>query len=457
MAKSGRVSRRRFLKQTAAAAGSAVLFPAIIPSSVLGADGQVAPSNRITMGVIGVGDHGTNVDLRGLLHQKDCQIVALCDVDSDNLARGVDITAQAYADRKASGEFKGTFTTGDFRELIARDDIDAVAVATPDHWHVLCALEALRADKDVLCEKPLTLTVHEGVVLCAEAKKRGRITITASENRSKTNFLKACERVRNGRIGKLHTIKTVLPGGRWIRDDLGGKSQEVQPVPDRLDYEMWQGQAPEAPYSPGRLHWNWRWIMDYSGGMLTDWGAHINDVAQWGNGTELTGPISVEGKGIVAEDGYYDTVSEWDLTFEYANGVTLLCTNTPPDVPARGLATIRFEGSDGWIECDWFNIKASSDAILKTEIGPEEIHLRTCPQGEHRDFLDCVKSRKPTYAPFEIGHRTITLSHIGNIAMALQRKLKWDPKAERFTNDPQANTKLSRPMRSPWTLEETSA
>lgn len=457
MSKKKSISRRGFLKTTAAAAGSAALFPAIIPSSVLGANGQVAPSNRITVGLIGTGDHGTNVDLRGLLYQKDCQVVALCDVDSAHLSRGVKLTSRKYGDRADSGDFKGTFATGDFRELIAREDIDAVAVATPDHWHVLCALAAMRAGKDVLCEKPLTLTVHEGRVLCDEAKRLGRITITASENRSKKNFLRACELVRNGRIGKLHTIKTELPGGRWVRDDFSGSSQEPEPVPDNLDYEMWQGQAPEAPYSPGRLHWNWRWIMDYSGGMLTDWGAHMNDIAQWGNGTELTGPISVEGKGIVHPGGYYDTVSEWNLSFEYANGVTLLCSNTPPDVPAKGLATIRFEGSEGWIQCDWFRIEASSDAILKSEIGPDEIHLRTCAKGEHRDFLDCVRSREATYAPFEVGHRTITLSHIGNIAINLERKLRWDPDQERFVGDAEANGKLSRPMRAPWTLEEVPA
>lgn len=446
------LTRRKFLKTAAAVSAAAVAAPTIIPSSARGVDGAVAPSNRITIGIIGVGDHGTNVDLKGLLYQKDAQIVALCDVDLKNMERAKQMTLESYANDTASGTYKGCYTTQDWRELIGRDDIDAVAVATPDHWHVLCSIGAMAAGKDCLCEKPLSLTVEEGRALADAAAKYDRITITASENRSKTNFLQACELVRNGRIGTLKHTRVELPGGWWVRDMGYGLSQEPAPVPDHIDYTMWQGQVAHKPFSPGRFHFNWRWDMDYSGGMLTDWGAHMLDIAQWGNGTELTGPVSVTGTGTMDPDAYYNVASEWALTYEYASGATLFCTNRTPNQTTPGLASIRFEGSHGWIECDWFSIKASSEDILKTKFGPDDIRLRTCPGGEHRDFLDCVKSREETYAPFEVGHRTITISHIGNICVQLGRKLRWDPDTERFVGDEEADSMLSRKMLNGWSL-----
>jgi hypothetical protein len=262
-----------------------------------------------------------------------------------------------------------------------------------------------------------------------------------------------CELVRNGRIGSLKHIRVELPGGHWVRDAGIGTSQEPQPPPDTLDWVMWQGQAPKAPYSPGRLHFNWRWLSMYSGGMLTDWGAHMLDIAQWGHGTELTGPISVEGSGTFPTNGYYDTASTWELSYAYADGVTLQCTNREPDTTTPGLALVRFEGAGGWIECDWFAIRASRRDLLDDPLPEGAIRLRTCPEAEHRDFLNCVKSREPTYAPFEIGHRTITHSHIGNICMKLGRALEWDPDAERFAGDDEANGMLSREMHNGWGLE----
>ena len=451
MSKRDGISRRTFLK----AAGTAAVVsaaPTIIPSSALGADGRPAPSERITVGIIGTGDHGTNVDLRGFLYQKDAQVVALCDVDLRLLERAENRTRETYAEDTRSGAFNGVYVTQDWRELVARDDIDAVCVATPDHWHVLCSLGAVRAGKDVFCEKPLSLTVEEGRVLADEARKYGRVSITGSENRSKTNFLQACESVRNGRIGTLRDIRVELPGGHWIRDMGLGLSQEPEPVPEYLDYEMWQGPAARHPYSPGRLHFNWRWIFEYSGGMLTDWGAHMLDVAQWANDTDRSGPVSVEGSGTFPRDGYYDTASTWELSYRYANGVTLFCTNREPNAVTPGYASIRFEGTDGWIECQWTGITASDSEILRAPLGDDAVRLRTCSQGEHRDFLDCVKSREDTYAPFEVGHRTITISHIGNICMQLGRKLNWDPGTERFVDDDEASRLLARSMNNEWRL-----
>ena len=440
--KNSRLTRRGFLKTAAAAA----IAPTIIPSSAFGAN------SRIAVGIIGTGDHGTNVDLKGLLHQKDAQVMALCDVDLKNVERAKQMTLEKYGEGSKSGAASGCYTTQDWRELVARADVDAVAVATPDHWHVLCAIGALEAGKDVLCEKPLSLTIEEGRALADAAAKHGGITITASENRSKTNFLQACELVRNGRIGTLKHTRVELPGGWWVRDLGHGTSQEPAPVPEGLDYAMWQGQVAHKPFSPGRFHFNWRWDMDYSGGMLTDWGAHMLDIAQWGNGTERTGPVRVEGTGVMDRDAYYNVASAWGMTYEYASGATLFCTNREPNTTTPGLASVRFEGTHGWIECDWFSIKASDKELLKTTFGPDDVRLRTCAGGEHRDWLDCIQSREPTYAPFEVGHRTTSMSHLANICLQLGRKLEWNPDAEKFVNDPEADALIGRTMQNGWSL-----
>lgn len=437
------VTRRGFLKKTFGLAAAASAFPAIIPSSALGADGTVTPGNRITLGFIGTGDHGVNMNLRNFLPHADAQVVALCDVDADRVKNALHIATDHYAQQGRAGGDGGIATTSDWREIVARDDIDAVVISTPDHWHMIPAVAAARAGKDVFCEKPLSLTVQEGRIMSDTMRRYGRVFQTASENRSKWNFLRAAELVRNGRIGKLHAIRTQLPVDQHQLANRG-KTFAAEPVPKNLDYDMWLGPAPEAPYTPSRCHYHFRWILDYSGGSITDWGAHLNDIAQWANNTERTGPVSVEGRGLFPEDGLYNAAIEWEVTCKYANGVTLICTNGKP--------SIRFEGSDGWIACEWDTFEASSPGISRSVIGPNEIRLRTCPDREQRDFLNCVKSRAETYAPAEVGHRTITISHLGNIAMMLGRKIHWNPDTELFLNDDTANRMLSREMRAPWRL-----
>ncbi len=439
MRKVRQTTRRGFLKASAAAA----VFPAIVPAAARGAGATPAPSNRIALGFIGTGSHGIGMNLATFLGNKDAQVAALCDVDAAHLRKAVAYTKDHYKKHRPEESIDGCFTTGDWREVVARDDIDAVVVSTPDHWHVLPSVAAARAGKDVFCEKPLTLTVREGRILSDTVRDYGRVFQTASENRSKWNFVRAAELVRNGRIGKLHTIRTQLPVDKTVKN-ANGKIHPPEPAPEGFDYDMWLGPAPVAPYTPGRCHYHFRWILDYSGGSLTDWGAHLNDIAQWANDTEYTGPQTVEGRGVFPPEGLYNTATEWDITFEYANGVRLICTHGEP--------TIRFEGTDGWIECTWNEFAASSDAIRDAVIGPEEIHLRTCVEREQRDFLNCVKTRQPTYAPAEVGHRTVTLSHLGNIAMMTGRKRRRDPDTEVFENDAGANRMLSRAMREPWTL-----
>jgi len=430
-------NRRTFLKKAISVASGAVVFPYVIPSSALGKSDSVAASNRITLGCIGVGDHGTKVNLTNFLGNRDAQVVAVCDVDSGRLERACHIVNEKYGNQDCAA-YK------DFREIIDRDDIDAVVISTPDHWHALISVMAAKAGKDVFCEKP-TLTVQEGRAVSDTIKRYNRVYQTASENRSVDVYHRMCELVRNGRIGKLHTIRVGLPGGYSVQGGYG-KIQKPQPIPKGFDYDMWLGSAPQAPYTPGRCHWNFRWIFDYSGGMLTDWGAHLINIAQWGNDTDLTCPIEVEGKGVFPRDGLYNTATQYQIEYKYANGVTLMVESTGPSV--------WFEGSEGWISnTGWRGkLQASPQSVLDSVIGPDEIHLYTCRAGEQRNFLDCVKSRQECYYPAEVGHKTFTISHIGNISMLLERKLKWDPQKERFINDDEANRMLSRSMRSPWHL-----
>lgn len=437
------ITRRRFLATTATATGAALVPTLIAPSPLVGAPSPVAPSNRITLGFIGTGDHGINRNLKGFLPHADAQVVAVCDVDAKRREQARKLVDDKYAEAMKQGSFKGCAIYNDFRELLARKDIDAVMISTPDHWHVIPAIMAARAGKDVICEKPLTLTVAEGRALSDAVKQHNRVFQTSSENRSQQIkvYHRMCELVRNGRIGQLKSIRVELPSGHWVKP----ASQEVGPPPKELDYDLWLGQAPEAAYCEARCHWNFRWIRDYSGGMLTDWGAHLIDIAQWGNNSEQTGPVEIEGSGEFPKEGLYNTATKFEVHCTYANGVKLDVVSNQPG--------IRFEGSEGWIgNSGWATpLQAEPKSILDSAIGPNETRLYTA-ENEHRNFLDCVKSRQPCYAPAETGHRTITIAHLGHIAMKLGRKLKWDPRQERVAGDDGANALLSRAMRKPWAL-----
>jgi len=419
-------TRRHFLKS-----GSVALaLPSIIPSSVFGAD---APSNRITIGFIGTGDHGTTWNLQRYLQLKAAKVLVVCDVDGYRMRR-----AKAMVDAEYDNE--DCVTTKDFREVLARKDIDGVMISTPDHWHTLISVMAARAGKDVQCEKP-TLTIAEGRVLIETMRRNGRVFQTSTEDRSLPMYHRMAELVRNGRIGKLQKIEVILPKQPEVAGD-----PTPQPVPPDLDWEMWLGPAPFAQYTKDRVHFNFRWIWDYSGGIICDWGAHLFDTAQWANDTERSGPIEVAGTGTFWEGGLYNTVKEYDVTYRYKNGVVMTCTPGNP--------SIKFIGTDGWVgNRGWRGkVEASSDEILNSVIGPAETHLYTNPEGEHDDFLKCVKSRKEPYFPVDVGHRVSTVCHLANIAIKLRRKLKWDPEAEHFENDETANSMLSRPMRAPWKL-----
>jgi len=439
-----RLKRREFLRASTLACAGWTVGPQVVPGTVLGLGEVAAPSARITLGFIGTGDHGINRNINGFCRQPDAQIVAVCDVDGARRQRAQQFVTERYSQDRKQGTWRGCAAYRDFREVLARKDIDAVCISTPDHWHVIPALLAVQAGKDVICEKPLSLTVVEGRVLSDAVKKYQRVFQTATENRSQEirHYHRICELVRNGRIGPIKSIRVELPTGHSIRP----ASRQVTEPPADFDYDLWLGPAPWAPYCEARCHWNFRWNLDYSGGMLTDWGAHLIDIAQWGNNTELTGPVEVEGTGQwPPRTELYNTALKWDLWYTYANGVRLNIVSKTPG--------IFFEGTEGRIwSSGWAQPpQADPPQLLDSPIRPDEVHLYTAPN-EHRNFLDCVKSRQPCYAPAEIGHRTITIAHIGNIALLLGRKLRWDPAREQFIDDAAANQMLDRPRRDPWQL-----
>ena len=453
-----RLTRRSFLKQGAALSVGSLAAPAVVPSSVLGLDGATPPSARITMGVIGCGSHSLGWNMPQMFRNDDEQIIAVCDVDSERTKQGAQKVDDHYA-QKYGSTYRACSQYGDFRDLINRKDIDVVDVITPDHWHAIPALMAIKAGKDVICEKPLTLTVAEGRVLSDAAKAQNAIFQTASENRSIDSYIHLCELVRNKVIGDVRHVKVLLPEGNRHRRQVVDSSQDP---PASLNYEMWQGQAPLMPYHASRVHYNFRWNLAYSGGVLTDWGAHMLDLAQWALGMQHSGPVEVEGTGeYPPEDAVWNAPPKFDLHYKYANGITMHCWAEAPG--------IKFEGSDGWIMFRGWRapLRASDPAILKTELGEDAIRLHRprvvigradgSKGGEHRDFIDCVKSRQPCYAPAEIGHRTITVAHLGNIAMQLGRKLQWDPEKERFVADQEADAMLSREQREPWTIDNVDS
>ncbi len=441
------VTRRSFLKRGGGTVGAALVGPTIVSSSALGADGNVAAGNRITVGMIGVGRQAIYSNLKSFLAAPDVQVVALCDVDRWRLDVTNERVVSIYGAKKRSGSLGDIPRYTDFREVLARDDIDAVMISTPDHWHVPMSVAAVKAGKDVCCEKPLTRSIAEGRLLSDLTTKHKRVFRTDSEFRSNKIFHRACELVRNGRIGKLHTIRSGVPIGEFTSPE-----HVDMPVPEELNYDMWLGPAPLAPYTEKRVHQRqgyerpgWMRVRDYCDGMVTNWGTHLNDIAQWGNNTDRTGPVEVEGRGTYPPAGsMWNVLQRFEVNYRYANGVRLIYKTEKPYV--------RFEGSEGWIYAEYPNIlQAGPESILKSKIGPDEVHFPL--KSEKRDFIDAIKTRGQTLEDAEVGHRTTSLCHLGHIAVQVGRKLKWDPDAERFIGDDAANKLLSLPPgRSPWRL-----
>ncbi|MBI5387099.1 MAG: Gfo/Idh/MocA family oxidoreductase [Verrucomicrobia bacterium] len=441
-------SRRSFLRQTSAVTAAAFAAPLIVPSSVFGADGTVAPSNRITIGFIGTGRQCVYANIPGFLREPDAQCIAVCDVDSWRMAKAKKQIEDFYAKPQASGNFKGCAAFRDWRELIARKDIDAVMISTPDHWHVVQAVAALRAGKDVACEKPLTRSIAEGRALADLVLKERRVFRTDSEFRSNRACHRAAQLVRNGKIGKLQRLITGTP-----KDSTLGPQPEM-PVPAELDYDMWLGPAPLKPYTEKRVHPphedkgrpGWLCIRDYADGMLANWGAHLNDIALWAADLEHTGPVEIEATGKYPPKGnLWDIVQEFEAHFTFANSVRLTCKTEKP--------YMRFEGTEGWIQVVYPNdIDASAESLLAWKPGPNDLTL-PFKHSEKRDFLDAVKSRQQPLYTAEGGHRNASLSHLALASIEVGRKLKWDPAKEIVFNDDAANQALQpKPLRAPWRI-----
>ena len=425
-----RTTRRRFLKSSTLG-----LAPMIVPSSVFGKDGATAPNDRVQLGCIGVGGMGTG-NLKAFLKDERVEVVAICDVDAKRRAAGL----------KAGG-LKAEAGFEDFRELLKRPDIDAVMIATPDHWHALITGTALLAGKDVYCEKPLAASIAEGRYVSDLVAKEERVLQCGTWRRSGIHTRKACELVRNGYIGELKVIEAGVPAAFEIRGGYTGL-EKPQKVPKEFNYELWLGPANKAPYTAARCHFNFRWLNDYAPGYITDWGAHFLDVAQWGNGTDDTTPVSVIAHDVFSRDlGLYDAPEGFRIDYQYASGVKMTMFSSH-DQSTWGTKWI---GDKGTVFTENSKIVTSPTELRRVKIKDDEIHLYES-KDHHRNFIDCVYARTVTAAPAETAHRAATCCHLGAIAAAVGGELKFDPKAERFTNSDEANKMLRRPMREPWAL-----
>ncbi len=446
-------SRRDFLRTTSVAAAT-LAAPYIVPSSVLGAS---APSNRINVACLGTGNQGF-LDLRLFMAQSDCQLVAVCDVnrgsggyknptDVRGLLPAKELVEKHYARQSESGSYKGCDTYEDYREVLARKDIDAVIVVAPDHWHDVMTVAAAKAGKDIYCEKPLGLTIAGQQKMIQAVRENQRILQTGSHERSNPYARAACELVRSGAIGKVRRVvchvgrhNKVSPGPGW----------KPMSIPKGFNYDMWLGPAPEQPYHRDRCLYNFRFMGDYAGGQTTNFGAHSIDLAQWGLGTDLTGPTQVEHvyADYLPEGSLFDAATYLNFRCKYENGTVLECVTGSPSVRTT------FYGTDGVINIDSQGQNAS---VIPEKLAPKKLQKRVKYHSgsDHvRNFLDCVKSRHEPAAPVEVGHRSATICHLGNIALKLKAKLKWNPETERFegSGSEDANLLLAREQRPQWAI-----
>jgi len=457
------LTRRSFLKQTTGLALTAAVYPVIAPSTALGRAGKVAPSDRVVVGCIGLGPQGQG-DMGNFLNKKDAQVVAVCDVMKSHLDQASTKVNQKYGNQDCK-----TYT--DFQEIVARKDIDAFLIATPDHWHVLTALAAVRAGKDVYVEKPLGINIAEDWALRKEVHRCKRVFQFGTQQRSSRTFRIACALVRNGCIGKLQHINV------WSQASAAGGSTQVVPVPPGLNYDMWLGPAPFRPLmqdlceAPGTKK-TWWYNTQYALGFIAGWGIHPMDIAVWGGGDLLSGPVEVEGRGTFHAEGACDTATAWNVDMKFGSGVTLRFEGTPnwPDaatprcdfwaheaewkqryrrISDHGTA---FEGTEGWVHVDRSGINLQPENLIDLKEESFKVQLTKSPD-HARNFLDCVKSRAETVCPIDESVHSDSLCHISDIAIRMNRKVVWDPKKERFIGDEGANLRLlGRNMREPWHL-----
>lgn len=413
-------TRRSVIKKSAAAL---IGVPYLLTSNALGNADKAPASERVVLGHIGVGNRGKEL-LRGFMTCRQAQSVAVSD---------------AYRDRREeAAATMGGKGYADFREMLARSDIDAVVIATPDHWHVPMAIAAARAGKDVYVEKPLGLTIEQDLACRKVIAQSKRIFQYGTQQRSMEHCRIGCELVRNGRVGKVHTIEVFAPDGN------PGGSTERALVPPGLDYDAWIGPAPMVPYTPDRcVAPGTYFIYDYSIGYLAGWGAHPLDIMVWGSDTDLAGPMTCEGTGEIPKEGLYNTVIHWDVRMHMADGVKVL-------FKPGGDAT-KFIGPDGWVRISRSGIDAEPKSLLTATTRPSDATLQVSRR-QDEGFLDAVRSRKPAVSTVRDAVRSDVISHLCNIAIRTGRKIMWDPKKEAIVGDEAATRMTTRPMRAPWKL-----
>ena len=425
------ISRRNFCKTATAS----VLAPMIVPHHVLGQGGATAPSDKIRLACIGVGGQGSG-NLTAFMGDPRVQIVAVCDVDAQHRAR-----AAATAKLGAGDTYK------DYREVLARADVDAVMCATPDHWHAIIATAAAAAKKDLYSEKPLAASIGEGRALCQAIQKHQRVLQCGTWRRSSMKTRLACEWVRNGYIGDLKEVLVGVPAQFQIQGGFTGM-EAPQPVPAHLDYEMWLGPAPEAAYTAARCHFNFRWISTYAPGYITDWGAHFLDVAQWGLDKDETSPTEIQATEVKRRDqGIYDAPEQYRIEYHYATGPRIVMVSTP-DSNQWG---VKFIGSKGTIHTENERLETEPASLRSVKLKDTDVHLFES-RNHHQNFIDAVISRGRTAAPAETAHRAATLCHLGAISAALGKPLKYDPVKETFPDDAAANALLTKKFRGDWKL-----
>ncbi len=415
-------------------------MPMIAPASVFGAGDAVAPSERITVGMIGVGNQGI-AHTRVLSGIPQAQILAVCDPVREHRQAAKQLVDNWERDPGGAGS-KGCAEYNDFRDLLARPDIDAVFIASPEHWHALHTIGAARVGKDIYCEKAMAKTIAESQAMVKEVRAAKRVFQLGTQQRSSARFRLACELARNGRLGRLQTIKVGDPKG------YPGPQVRSEPVPEGLDYELWLGPAPSKPYFKDRLEnlKGWMLCYDYTVGFMSGWGQHEIDIAQWGNGSDNTTPVTVEGKASFPSEGLNDTATTWHVEFTYDNGVRLIFTSN--DENPHG---IRFEGTEGWVFVNREKIESEPASLVKETFGGRDVQLHKS-DNHHLDFLQSVKSRKDPVCPVEAGQHAYVICNLSDIATRLKRKLRWDPAKQTFPEDDEATRMLTRPMRAPWKL-----
>ncbi len=418
--KKASLNRREFVKASALFASA----PLILSANAWGAN------DRITLGCIGVGGRGTGV-MTAFMRESAARVIAVCDVKRKTRNAAKKLVEERYGEELAKGAYKGCTAYKDFEELLAREDLDAVSIATPDHWHVPIGIAAAKAGKDMFIEKPLSYTLAEGRYLSNACKKYKRIFQHGTQQRTDNKFRFICELVRNQYIGELKTMEVGSPASGVLGD------QSPAPVPDGIDYSKWLGAAQKKPYTENRTTTpTWYFISDYTIGFVSGWGVHHLDIAQWGNDTDHTGPLSIEGTGVFPKAGIADTATAWDIEMKYANGVTMRYTDN-----LKCKQGVKFIGTKGWVHVNRSGVDADPKTLLDIKIAKNDVHLYKAPNLQ-QNLLECIRSRKETICPIETAHRTVSLCHLSQITMLLGRKMIWNPNQEQFLNDEEADAML---------------